>query len=256
MKSKLTNLLLVLLLCIIPCNSVHSETILPDISNMSVEELLSLRDNIDVLLEEKGYKVYFDIERGTKSEEVSLIQEQLTSLGFYTGKITGKFDSETQKAFKLFEKTNGLTNDGLASREDQLVLFGDGVIAKIVSSSESSLDKDIPEKRNVEIEHDTSFDYEQCMRFPDDYVGEKYKLKGKVEQTLGNRTNGFELRFSILGNSDEIIYVYVNDDPGYNILEGDWLIIDLEMRGTITYESIWGQEITIPAASATELVLK
>jgi peptidoglycan hydrolase-like protein with peptidoglycan-binding domain len=90
---------------------------------MTIEELLILRDSIDNVLEEKGHRVYFDIERGAKSEEVSRIQERLTALGYYSGNITGKFDSETQKAFKFFEKANGLKNDGMASRADQIALY-------------------------------------------------------------------------------------------------------------------------------------
>lgn len=229
-----------------------AETVSPDITKMSIEELLNLRDEIDALLEEKGYAVYFDIERGAKGEEVSSIQEKLSELGYYTGKITGKYDSETQKAFKSFEKANGIENDGIASREDQIILFGDSVFAK-ETMNPTNKTTPVPAKKS---EHDRNFDYEHCMRYPNNHVGETYKLKGRVEQTLGNRTEGFQIRFSVLGNSDEIIYVYINHDLGYNILENDWLIIDLMMSGTITYESIWGQEITIPAALASEVVLK
>lgn len=234
--------------------SAIAETALPDISSMSIEDLLRMRDEINAQLESKGYIVYYDIERGAKGEEVSAIQERLSELGFYAGKTTGKFDSETQKAFKAFEKANGLQNDGLASREDQLILFGDAALAKV--SEEPALEATpAPQKRaKSELEHDVSFDYVQYMRYPDEHIGETYRLKGKVEQVLGNRTDGFQIRFSVLGNSSEIIYVNIAD-PGYNILEGDWLIIDLTMSGTVTYESIWGQEITIPQTFASKIDL-
>ena len=246
----------VLTVCLLLSGSAFSEVVAPDISDMSIDELLSLRDEIDVLLEEKGYRVYFDIERGAKGEEVSLIQVRLSELGFYSGKITGKFDSETQKAFKQFEKANGLNNDGLASREDQLVLFGDAAVAQTKPDSTPS-STPIPQESNKHAsEHDVSFDYEHCLRYPESHIGEEYTLKGKVEQALGNRTDGFELRFSILGNSAEILYVSIDNDPGYNILDGDWLIIDLTMFGTVTYTSIWGQEITIPYALASNVTLR
>jgi len=254
MKRGFLYTILILLICLLISLSASAESILPDISNMSIEELLQLRNEINVMLESKGYAVYFDIERGAKGEEVSDIQAKLSELGFYTGKITGKYDSETQRAFKLFEKNNNLENDGLASREDQIILFGNSAVAKapIAPSPSATF---IP-KNNVTNEHDTSFDYEDCMRYPDKYIGTSYRLKGKVEQTLGNRAEGFQIRFSVLGNIDEIIYIFVTQDPGYNILENDWMVIDLTMSGTITYESIWGQEITIPSAFASEVILR
>jgi len=222
---------------------VFSHAELMDLSEMTIEELLVLRDNIDAMLEEKGHHVYFDIERGDKGEDVSRIQEQLTTLGFYSGKITGKFDSQTQKAFKSFEKVNGLENDGIASRADQIVLFGADVLAK-VSPTPAPTPLISPAPTADRLEHDVSFDYEDCLRYPEKYMGSAYQLKGKVEQTIGSREDGFQLRFSVLGSSNEIIFVSIAEDPGYNILEGDWLILDLIMSGTATYESIWGKEIT------------
>lgn len=233
-----------------------AETTASNVSEMSVEELLALRDQIDFLLKEKGYSIYFDIERGSKGEEVSAIQQRLFELGFYSGKITGKFESETQKAFKLFEKTNGLKNDGLASKEDQLILFGNEVIPKETSTPNASPSAVLQKNNEHKVEHDLSFDYTDCLRYPDKHVGENYTLKGKVEQTLGNRNDGFQIRFSVLGNSEEIIYIYITKDPGFNILEKDMLIVNLTMSGTITYESIWKQEITIPAALASDVVLR
>lgn len=224
------------------------------LAELSLEELLKLRDEVDMMLEQKGYSVYFDIERGDKGEDVSRIQERLSQLGYYTGKMSGKFDSETQMAFKAFEKAHDLKNDGLASREDQIVLFGSDAIAKATATPIAYQTPGTG--RDSSSEHDTSFDYEDCLRNPMQHQGEKYKLKGKVEQTMGNRTRGFKIRFSVLGNTDEIMYIYVNEDPGFNILENDWLIIDLTMYGTITYESIWGQEITIPLALASNVVLR
>ena len=243
-------------LCIVGTLKVAlSESATLNLSNMTIEELLALREQVNIMLEEKGYVVYFDIERGTKGEDVLNIQQKLTELGYYSGKISGKFDTETQKAFKAFEKANDLQNDGIASREDQIVLFSESAVPKVVPTSQPAIEATTKE-RDSSSEHDADFDYEDCMRYSDKHIGETYKLKGKVEQTIGSRTDGFRVRFSVLGNSEEIIYVYINDDPGYNILENDWLIINLTMTGTVTYESIWGKEVTIPSAVATNVELK
>ena len=69
-----------------------------------------------------GYSV---IERGHSGEAVENLQNRLTELGYYTGKITGKMDSATQLAYKKFEKANGFTANGVASAEEQEVLFSE-----------------------------------------------------------------------------------------------------------------------------------
>ena len=249
-------IIFIVIICISLLGIAAAENTLIDFSNFSVSELLDIRDEINRLLEEKGYSVYFDIERGDKGEHVLAIQERLMELGFYSGKITGKMDSETQKAFKAFEKANNLDNDGSPSREDQIVLFADWALGKAVSDIQGEAAEN--SVKNIErlAEHDPDFDYEQCLRYPEEYIETKYTLKGKVAQTLGDRSDGFQIRFAVLGNVNEIIYLFVNEDPGYNILEGDWLIVDSIMKGTVTYESILGQEITIPAAVAENVVLR
>lgn len=98
--------------------------------NLTIEELLDLRERIDSILQQKGHTIYFDLERGAKGEEVFRIQARLNELGYFNGINSGKFDTETQRAFKLFEKSNGLVSDGNASREDQILLFSAQAVAR------------------------------------------------------------------------------------------------------------------------------
>lgn len=152
MKVKMLILLCCLLICSFGKQNVFANTdmVSANLFEMTVEELLNLRNEIDVVLEEKGHEVYFDIERGTKGEEVSAIQERLVELGYYTGKITGKYDSETQKAFKIFEKANGLESDSLASRSDQIVLFDEAAIPKDIHV----LNTEVVEKVGADVKED------------------------------------------------------------------------------------------------------
>ena len=124
-------LLLLLILFLTYCNA-FGELVsdYPDFASYTVDELLILREMINEQLLIHGYNPYFDIERGEKGEAVSDIQEKLQELGYYTGAISAKFDTETQKAFKRFEKENNLKNDGVASREDQIVLYSTEVIVR------------------------------------------------------------------------------------------------------------------------------
>ena len=72
---------------------------------------------------------YNTIERGQSGEAVLLLQQRLAELGYYTGTPSGKMDSATQLAFKKFEKANGFTANGVASPEEQEILFSEEAIA-------------------------------------------------------------------------------------------------------------------------------
>ena len=247
-------ILLFLLILFLPCSIAFGEPVsdYPDLTSYTIDELLGLREKINAELIAHGYNPYFDIERGAKGEAVSDIQEKLQELGHYLGVISGKFDTETQKAFKRFEKENNLKNDGIASREDQVVLFGNEVIVRATETPMPEVTADPMTEVYAEY---GSFDYTDSMRFPEKHLGEKVLLKGRVLQVLGNRSEGFQIRFATAG-SDDIVYVFINRDPGYNIIENDLLTIYATMYNTITYESTWRPKITIPAAIADYIVLR
>ncbi len=71
---------------------------------------------------------YSLIERGNSGPAVEALQQQLTLLGYYNGPITGKMDSATQLAYKKFEKANGFKQNGIASPEEQAVLYSEDAI--------------------------------------------------------------------------------------------------------------------------------
>lgn len=61
---------------------------------------------------------------GSTGEEVTKIQNRLTELGFYTGAIDGNFGDATEKAYRAFQEAAGLTVDGIAG-SDRDVLYSD-----------------------------------------------------------------------------------------------------------------------------------
>ena len=51
---------------------------------------------------------------GVKSEAVRTLQQNLKTLGYYTGSVTGNFGRLTKEAVYNFQKANGLSADGIA----------------------------------------------------------------------------------------------------------------------------------------------
>ena len=227
-----------------------------NLQEMSVEELLVLQSDIQKVLADKGYVKYEELDRGSKGDAVLDVQERLKELGYYGGSLSGKYDSETQKAFKQFEKTNNLLSDGKASQNDLVVLFGSGAEAKVTPEPVTD---NMQSKKVVEEEPEgylpfSDFDYTEFFRYPEKHFGTKIVLKGKVVQVLGSRYGGYQIRLATTGSSD-IVYVRIKFDPGFNILEGDKLTIYAEMKDTYTYTSTFHSSVTIPSADADSIKL-
>ena len=60
---------------------------------------------------------------------VKQLQERLKQLGYYTGKISGKYTSATVTSVKKLQKQNGLVSDGITGEQTWNVIFNDpGVV--------------------------------------------------------------------------------------------------------------------------------
>ena len=65
---------------------------------------------------------------GAKNNQVSLIQDRLTALGFFDRKVTGGYYEHTHNAVKKFQQFNGLTADGVVGEQTWNVLFSLDVV--------------------------------------------------------------------------------------------------------------------------------
>lgn len=72
-------------------------------------KILPLIDNIDLVAGDRG-------------EQVTNLQHQLITLGFYTGQPTGTFDSATEKAVKAFQQAHNLYVDGKVGAKTRQLL--------------------------------------------------------------------------------------------------------------------------------------
>ena len=53
------------------------------------------------------------LKRGSTGSEVRTMQQKLKNWGYYSGSVDGIFGSGTESAVRLFQRTNGLTADGI-----------------------------------------------------------------------------------------------------------------------------------------------
>ncbi len=72
---------------------------------------------------------------GSRGAEVSQIQTKLKRWGYYNGNIDGIYGSQTLSAVKYFQRTNGLTADGIAGTQ---TLKAMGITSSSSGSSASS----------------------------------------------------------------------------------------------------------------------
>jgi peptidoglycan hydrolase-like protein with peptidoglycan-binding domain/SH3-like domain-containing protein len=70
-----------------------------------------------------GVTKYTALASGSTGSQVRALQEAMTELGYYTGTVDSKYGKGTTAAVTAFEKRNGLTQDGKASQELQLLLY-------------------------------------------------------------------------------------------------------------------------------------
>ena len=68
------------------------------------------------------------LREGDEGENVYILQAYLFELGYYTGRIDGRFSAETTEAVKAVQRANGLTADGIAGKGTQSKLTSGSAI--------------------------------------------------------------------------------------------------------------------------------
>lgn len=69
------------------------------------------------------------LHEGDSGENVYNLQARLFELGYYNGRIDGRYSSETTAAVKAFQKANGLSADGIAGSGTLSILYGDAPVS-------------------------------------------------------------------------------------------------------------------------------
>lgn len=83
----------------------------------------------DIETQERIFSVrYRPLRLGSTGEDVRLLQERLTALGYYTGKVSGSYLPATQEAVRLFQQLSGENATGVADEETQLLLYAEDAL--------------------------------------------------------------------------------------------------------------------------------
>ena len=162
---------------------------------------------------------YVQLKRNEKGDAVTNLQERLKELGYYTAKITGKFDTPTETAVKAFEKANGFKQDGVASIDEQKLLFSADAKAKPTPTPKPTK-KPTPTPKPTRTPKPTATPVPMAralqltkvsFRNNASYFSLSVTLKNLGEVPIGE----FGLRYRFYNRYGERVYEYVNSVEGY-----------------------------------------
>ena len=85
------------------------------------------------------------VKKGDTGADVRLVQRRLRELGYYRGKVDGKFGSASVTALRKFQRNNNLTDDGKAGQATYNILFSDAARAANVTPTPVFLATAIPD---------------------------------------------------------------------------------------------------------------
>ena len=88
------------------------------------------------------------LQQGTKSDEVLKLQNMLTSLGFYTGNKTGNFGEKTADAVIAYQKSKGLTADGIAGKKTLAAINADYSGSSVIGNNNGNANAPTPSMAN------------------------------------------------------------------------------------------------------------
>lgn len=101
--------------------------------------------------------------------------------------------------------------------------------------------------------YNTGITYSQLARTPDDYKGEKCKFKGKVIQVMEG-SGVYNIRLAVGGNYNNIIFIIASTSvTEQRILEDDYITVYGTSTGIYTYETVMGNELSIPSMSVDKI---
>ena len=157
-----------------PAEAAPADALCAQLDQLSAEELTQLRDRIDARLRALGAYPFVKLSEGSKGDEVTALQQRLKELGYFHEEPDGRYRTSTVNAMKAFEKIAGLKRNGIATEEDQHLLFADE--APRPTASPTPRPTPTPNKSK---DYDV-FDYRLAGLMHERYTGNRYRMTGTI----------------------------------------------------------------------------
>ena len=122
----------------VTATTMYDNTVVSAVQQFQTRNGLPITGIADAATQIKAYSstavaydsyVYTVLVRGDRGYAVTLLQQRLKELGYYTIKVDGIFGSGTQRAVRNFQIRNGLTATGVADSVTQQVLYSSAAIS-------------------------------------------------------------------------------------------------------------------------------
>lgn len=120
--------------------------------------------------------------------------------------------------------------------------------------SPTAPDTDTPAQTEIKKEdYDTGITYDQLARTPDDYEDKLVTLSGEVLQVLED-SGTVNIRFAVDNDYDKVAYgVYDSSLVSSRVLEGDKITVYGTSGGLYSYETVLGNNTTVPLVYIDEI---
>jgi len=143
--------------------------------------------------------------------------------------------------------------------------IGDSITGDVIQEGISK--ENLPASYEEANQKAVSVSYEDLMRYSESYEGEWVCFEGQVVQVVSDVPN-LEMRVSTKKEDmgeywdseplyfDDIVYLYSDDFSGERLLEEDIIQFCGKSTGTVTYEAIFGNQISIPEIETYDIYVR
>lgn len=185
----------------------------------------------------------------TLSDKVATLETEKAELQSKVDKAKPWFEMDELEQQKLKEQAE---KEKKAKEEEEAKL-------KAQKEAEEKAKKEAEEQAKKEAEakkYETGLTYEDLARNPDKHIGKGCRFSGKVIQVMNG--DGYnQYRIAIDDNYDKVMLIEITKDKltDGNILEDDYLTIEGLSLGVVSYKTVLGAEMSIPAVTVDNFKL-
>ncbi|MCI9434503.1 MAG: hypothetical protein HFI86_04460 [Bacilli bacterium] len=253
-------ILTICIFCLCGCNSTkksnnnsskdNEQEIINYIKNHHIEEWVYEKEKVIVDKNDVTIKLY-NVDHWTSCATTSneftnqLINGNYSKQGIK--KITFEcLDSDyTQNSYVVIENLSSINNNFF---EEMIVMDKNKVTIS------QSLENGLKEYESIFKQQCTPYTYKEIFRNPENYEGKKIKITGEVIQVM-DADKYFQLRVNMTKNEynhyEDTVFVQLEKDKfNGRIIEDDIITFYGIDKGTVTYQTVMGNETTIPAIDA------